>query len=53
MMMLSKTKYRVIAAIVVSYLLCLFVIEYKEKPRYVLEKSWKSLANNCGYEAFL
>jgi hypothetical protein len=49
MIMLSKIKFRIIAGIIIAYLAYLFVIEYKEKPKYVLEKTWKSLANNCGY----
>ncbi len=53
MVMLSKFKFRIIAAIIIGYLAYLFVIEFKEKPKYTLEKSWKSLANNCGYEAYL
>jgi len=49
MVMLSKFKFRIIAAMIVGYLTYLLVIEFKEKPKFILEKSWKSLANNCGY----
>lgn len=53
MIMLPKMKFRIIGAIVIAYLGYLFVVEYKEKPKYTLEKTWRSLANNCGYEAYV
>ena len=53
MVMLSKLKFRAIAALISAYLLSLFVLEAYEKPKNTIEKTWISLANNCGYEAYL
>lgn len=53
MFMLSKLKFRVIASLISVYLVYLLVLEAYEKPKNNIEKTWISLANNCGYEAYL
>ncbi len=53
MFMLSKFKFRVIAALISTYLLYLLLLEAYQKPKNNVEKTWISLANNCGYEAYL
>lgn len=53
MFMLSKFKFRVIASLISAYILYLFILEAYERPKNNIEKTWISLANNCGYEAYL
>lgn len=53
MIMLSRNKFRAVAALVVAAMVYLFVVELQQRPKYVVEKTWRSLATNCGYEAML
>lgn len=49
MFMLSKNKFRVIATIVILYLLYSYAVDIHNRPKVNIDKTWTSLANNCGY----
>ena len=50
MIMLTRTKFRIVAAVVVAVLLYFFIAGIKNSPKGVhIEKTWINLANNCGY----
>jgi hypothetical protein len=51
--LLSKNKFRVIATIVIALMVYLYLNEPKHKPKVKIEKTWESLATNCGYEPYL
>lgn len=53
MFMLSRNKFRAIAALLIAYLLYTYAMELHSRPKVNIEKTWTSLANNCGYEMFL
>lgn len=53
MVMLTRLKFRVVAAVLVCYLLFSFITAHKTAPRYSIEKNWENLANNCGYQVFM
>lgn len=53
MMMLTRIKFRIVAGIIIAYLLFSFITSYKGAPRYKIEKSWENLATNCGYQVFM
>lgn len=53
MFMLSKNKFRTIATLVILYLLYSYAVELHNRPKVSIDKTWTSLANNCGYEMFL
>lgn len=54
MVMLTKTKFRVVASALVLFLLYSFMTEFKTSSlNFQVEKEWTNLANNCGYEAYL
>lgn len=53
MIMLSRFKFRIVAIAIITYLLYLYIVEVQQRPRFTIEKTWKSLASNCGYEAML
>lgn len=35
------------------YLVYLIALDVKSRPKSDIEKTWKSLATNCGYEAYM
>jgi hypothetical protein len=53
MIMLSRLKFRVVAIAIITYVLYLYIVEVKQRPKFTIEKTWKSLASNCGYESML
>jgi hypothetical protein len=53
MIMLARIKFRIISALIIGYLLFSFITDPRSTPKFHVEKSWRSLANNCGYEAFM
>jgi len=54
MVMLTKNKYRIVAGIIIAVLVYSFSVNIKNTPgKPHLEQTWDSIANNCGYEAFV
>ena len=55
MVLLSKTKFRIAAGLACGVLLYLFATEpsYHYEPRVRIEKSWKSIVSNCGYDTYV
>lgn len=51
--MLTRLKFRVVAAAIVSYLLFSFITSHQAAPRYSIDKNWENLASNCGYQVFM
>ena len=53
MVILSKTKFRVAALLIIG-LVCYSIYNEPEiKSRVPVEKTWRSMAANCGYEMML
>lgn len=55
MLLVSKLKFRVIAAVLIIGLAYWYINEpsYQFKPRVKIEKTWKSIVTNCGYDSYL
>lgn len=55
MMLLSKTKFRIVAVILIAVIGYFYATEpsYEYQPRVKIDKTWKSLATNCGYDMYM
>ena len=57
MFMLTRNKFRAIAAIIVLALVYWFIITstdtYQISKEARVEKNWQSIADHCGYEPYL
>lgn len=55
MVLVSKMKFRVVASVVAIVLIYLFAVQpsYHYEPRVRIEKTWKSIVSNCGYDTYI
>jgi hypothetical protein len=53
MMLISKNKFRFVAVLLIAALIYAYTLEPTHKPKVPIEKSWRSLVGNCGYEAHM
>ncbi len=55
MVLVSKTKFRIVAAILMIIIGYFYIMEpsHEYQPRVKIDKTWKSLATNCGYDMYM
>lgn len=55
MMLVSKFKFRAIAVVLMILLAYFYIIQpkYQYQPRAKIDKTWRSIVTNCGYDAYI